>query len=1001
MPPKRLPPLLQRKLYTSRRPVLPCPYCPRVFRNTSGLSQHRNSAHPLAGPALPSHTPNVHFGPSFSNHDQAAAGEGDMCSETAPTEPPVSPSDSDTETNTSSPPPLFRDIHPSLNGLPCDRTGNPLPPETPPPPHTPAQPSDWTPFGNRQEFELAEFLFIKNQASAPDINFLMDSFAAFGCPFGMSPPFADANDMYEVIDSIPLGDAPWHSFTASYNGAVPAINTPEWMTAKYDVWCRSPLDIVRNLLANPDFKGEFDYAPFREYDHQNSRQYHNFMSGSWAWRHADMIVKDDPSTEGALFVPIILGSDKTTVSVATGQNEYYPLYLSIGNIFNNVRRAHRNGVILLGFLSIPKSDRKDATSKAFRWFRRQLFHSSLSTILQPLRKAMSTPEITRCPDGYFRRVIYGLGPYIADYPEQVLASCIVQGWCPLCPKHRDKLDEPGNAGRRSRLHTEELLKLFDLKALWDDYGVVGNLIPFTNDFPRADIHELLSGDILHQVIKGTFKDHLVTWIGDYLVAEHGESKGKEILDEIDRRIAAVPLFAGLRHFHQGRDFKQWTGDDSKALMKVYLPTLVDLVPDDMVRALSAFMEACYIIRRSILSEASLTQLDDALSRFHQFRGVFQDTGVRPNGMSLPRQHSLDHYPRHIREFGAPNGLCSSITESKHIKAVKEPWRRSNRFEALGQMLVTNQRLDKIHAARNDFEARGMLKGSLLSSVLATISGSQDTLADGSGTHPIQHTNSDNPLDMNSSNDDDDSDADPVTGPRVMATVALAQRSVRNIPRSTVDLAAHFGVPNLAVLMSQYLYEQLHPHAQLAPNTPPPPIYYRTVINPRLTKISVFTSAAATFYAPSDISGIGGMRRERIRATPSWRKGPARYDCVLIETDSDASGMRGLHAARVRLLFSFKYEEETFPCALVEWFTPVDCEPDVLTGMWIVEPEFDNRGVRVQSLVHLDTIVRAAHLIPVYGRETLPPRFHFSESLDSFKAYYVNKYVDHHSHEIAF
>jgi Plavaka transposase len=35
-----------------------------------------------------------------------------------------------------------------------------------------------------------------------------------------------------------------------------------------------------------------------------------------------------------------LGSDKTTVSVGTGNNEYWPLYMSIGNINNNVRRAH-------------------------------------------------------------------------------------------------------------------------------------------------------------------------------------------------------------------------------------------------------------------------------------------------------------------------------------------------------------------------------------------------------------------------------------------------------------------------------------------------------------------------------------------------------------------------------------------------------------------------------------------------------------------------------------
>jgi Plavaka transposase len=43
---------------------------------------------------------------------------------------------------------------------------------------------------------------------------------------------------------------------------------------------------------------------------------------------------------------------------------------------------------------------------------------------------MTIPEVVRFPDGHFRKVIYGLGPYIADYPEQALLACIVQSWCP-------------------------------------------------------------------------------------------------------------------------------------------------------------------------------------------------------------------------------------------------------------------------------------------------------------------------------------------------------------------------------------------------------------------------------------------------------------------------------------------------------------------------------------------------------------------------------------------
>jgi hypothetical protein len=44
-----------------------------------------------------------------------------------------------------------------------------------------------------------------------------------------------------------------------------------------------------------------------------------------------------------------------TVSVATGQNDFYPLYLSIGNVRNNLRRAHKNALVLIGFLAMPKS----------------------------------------------------------------------------------------------------------------------------------------------------------------------------------------------------------------------------------------------------------------------------------------------------------------------------------------------------------------------------------------------------------------------------------------------------------------------------------------------------------------------------------------------------------------------------------------------------------------------------------------------------------------------
>lgn len=72
---------------------------------------------------------------------------------------------------------------------------------------------------------------------------------------------------------------------------------------------------------------------------------------------------------------------------------------------------------------------------------------------------------------------------------------------------------------------------------------------------------------------------------EYLDITYSKKEAEERKADIDRRyvfkfwiydlselnvnrIAATTPFPGLRSFHEGRGFKQWTGDDSKGLMKV-------------------------------------------------------------------------------------------------------------------------------------------------------------------------------------------------------------------------------------------------------------------------------------------------------------------------------------------------------------------------------------------------------------------------------------------------
>ncbi|KAG2005872.1 hypothetical protein CC2G_002238 [Coprinopsis cinerea AmutBmut pab1-1] len=211
---------------------------------------------------------------------------------------------------------------------------------------------------------------------------------------------------------------------------------------------------------------------------------------------------------------------------------------------------------------------------------------------------------------------------------------------------------------------------------------------------------------------------------DYIHLTHGETMALEIIADIDRRISAVPVFPGVRRFPDGRDFAQWTGDDSKALIKVYLAAITEYVPKKMVQCLASFLEVCYIFRRNAISTTALDQARQELDKFHELRKIFTTTGTRDN-LSLPRQHALSHYPSAIEQFGAPNGLCSSITESRHISTVKEPWRRSSRFNALSQMLETIARLDKMSALRSILAKHRLLDGSTAMAMALALGETED------------------------------------------------------------------------------------------------------------------------------------------------------------------------------------------------------------------------------------------------------------------------------------
>ncbi|KAF8263940.1 hypothetical protein EI94DRAFT_1703630 [Lactarius quietus] len=262
-------------------------------------------------------------------------------------------------------------------------------PITQPLPSDPFESPDnpWLPFGNRLEFKWVYYHYVRLQSLAVDIQQGLDLWRVTVSRHHIDlnicdeVPWQNAKDMYDSIDSIAIGRVGWTTHQLSYSGLQPSGIVPCWVDESYELNVWDVLSIFEEQLALKEFNSWFKYTPYEEYNENGSRMYCNLMTGDWAFREANRI-SQDKKLHGSMFVPIIAGSDKMTVLVATGAQEYYLVYTSLGNITNTTWHGHRNGIVPVAFLPIPKM-----------------------------------PKVMKCPDGHFCHVVFGLGPYIADYPE--------------------------------------------------------------------------------------------------------------------------------------------------------------------------------------------------------------------------------------------------------------------------------------------------------------------------------------------------------------------------------------------------------------------------------------------------------------------------------------------------------------------------------------------------------------------------------------------------------
>ncbi|KAF9508474.1 hypothetical protein BS47DRAFT_1302834 [Hydnum rufescens UP504] len=257
----------------------------------------------------------------------------------------------------------------------------------------PSNPS--APWASEEEWAIVEWIL-----SVHILQKAIDQFLKLQWVRKHSEPltFSTAKEVHEKVQSMP-GGPPWKSTEITLKDA---LNEPQI------VFHRDPIECTVHLFQNPKFEGCMDFTPKFVYNTDGTTRMYHEMATADGWHEEQvgdlpvsplftmsLLREQAKLPKGTTMLAIIIASDETHLTNFSGDKSMHAVYITLGNIHDNMRRKPMFGAwMLLARLPTSKfantvfnsSHTKLEAQHMPGVLKEQIFHESLQIILEPLRE---------------------------------------------------------------------------------------------------------------------------------------------------------------------------------------------------------------------------------------------------------------------------------------------------------------------------------------------------------------------------------------------------------------------------------------------------------------------------------------------------------------------------------------------------------------------------------------------------------------------------------------